>query len=138
MAQNKTTENENSVTDFINAVPDERKRKDSLHLVKLFEQQTGLKAKMWGPAIIGFGSCHYKYESGREGDMPLAGFSPRKNSITLYLETRFPEREMLLKSFGKHKTSKACIYVNKLDDVDEEVLKQLIEKSVVHAKKLYL
>ena len=136
MAENKTTENENSVTDFINAVDDERKRKDSFRIVELFEQQTGLKAKMWGTAIIGVGSYHYKYDSGREGDMPLAGFSPRKNAISFYIGN-FPGRETMLESLGKHTMSKACIYVKKLDDIDEEILKKIISASVEHTKKTY-
>src|SRR4051812_24857490 len=110
MAKNKTTETESSVADFINGLDDAQKQIDSLQLIEMFKSQTGLEAKMWGPSIIGFGSCHYKYASGREGDAPLTGFSPRKNAISLYLWPVFPEKEPLLEKFGKHKTGKSCIY----------------------------
>ncbi len=137
MAKNKTTENENSVTDFINSVEDETKRNDSFRITELMQEQTGLEPKMWGPAIIGFGTYHYVYESGREGDMPIVAFSPRKQSITLYLASNFPGREALLKKFGKHTTSKACIYIKKLADVDIEILKKMIKASVEYMKNKY-
>lgn len=137
MAKNKTTENENSVTDFINSVEDETKRNDSFRITDIMQEQTGLEPKMWGPAIIGFGTYHYVYESGREGDMPLVAFSPRKQSITLYLVSNFPGRDALLKKFGKHTTSKACIYIKKLADIDIEILKQMIKTSVEYMKNKY-
>lgn len=96
MAKNKTTETSGSVTDFINKVADETKRKDSFRIVEIIEKQTGLKAKMWGTAIVGFGSYHYKYDSGHEGDAPLVGFSPRANAIVLYLASGFQKKEELL------------------------------------------
>jgi len=135
--QNKTTENEGSVTDFINSVADETKRADSFKIVELIEQHTGIPAKMWGPAIVGFDSYHYKYDSGREGDAPLFGFSPRANAISLYLANDFPERDELLARFGKHTTAKACVYIKKLSDVDTEVLKTMAEKSMKYIKEKY-
>jgi hypothetical protein len=135
MAENITTENKNNVKKFIASVPDETKRKDSLEIVKMMETLSGYKAKMWGTAIIGFGSVHYKYDSGREGDMPEIGFSPRKAAISFYLSSKFEGRDALLKKFGKHKTAKSCIYVKKLDDIDREVLKKMIQGSLNYRKK---
>jgi len=137
MAKNKTTETEASVDDFINAVKDETKRKDSFELVKLFKQQTGLDAKMWGPSIVGFGTYHYKYESGREGDAPLAAFSPRAAALTIYLCAHFDQREALLQQLGKHKTEKGCIYIKKLADIDIDTLKKMIANNIKHIKVLY-
>ncbi|GAA4307644.1 hypothetical protein GCM10023149_01240 [Mucilaginibacter gynuensis] len=137
MAKQKTTETEVSVTDFINNVADEQKRKDSFRLVKIFEEQTGFKAKMWGPSIIGFGSYHYKYASGHEGDAPLTGFAPRKPSISLYMMVGFEGKDELLARFGKYKAAKGCIYIKKLDDVDTEVFKDIISASVKAVKALY-
>lgn len=129
---NKTTENEGSVTDFINKVENETKRSDCFKIIELFKKQTKLEPKMWGPAIVGFGTCHYKYESGREGDMPLVAFSPRKNDLVLYLSSVFEQRDELLKQFGKHKTGKSCIYVKKLEDVNTDVLKKMVTNSIKH------
>lgn len=137
MAQNKTTENELSVTDFINTVPDETKRTDCFALSHIITETTGFNAKMWGTAIVGFGSYHYKYESGREGDAPLVGFSPRKAAIALYLSAHFKNRDELLARFGKHKTAKACIYVKKMSDIDIPVLREMILNSVAHTSNLY-
>ena len=137
MAENKTKETKNSVTAFIKKIADETKRKDSLRIIELMQEQTGLEPKLWGPSIIGFGSYHYKYESGREGDAPIIGFSPRANAITLYLCSSFEKRAELLEQFGKHKTSKACIYVKKLEDIKIPVLKKMIQLSVKHMKKKY-
>lgn len=137
MAKNKTTENEASVADFISNVADETKRNDSFKIVELMEEQSGYPAKMWGPAIVGFGSYHYKYDSGHEGDAPMAGFSPRVNAITLYLATDYPGHQELLARFGKHTTSKACIYVKKLADIDTEVLKKMVSESVKYMKEKY-
>lgn len=132
MAKNKTFETIESVSDFLDRLDSEIKKNDSLLICDLMKEATGHEAKMWGPSIIGFGSMHYKYESGHEGDVPLIGFSPRKNAMTLYMASNFPEKEELLKNFGKHKLSKSCIYVNKLKDIDVGVLKQLIKASVSH------
>lgn len=137
MAENQTKETNNSVKAFINKVTDETKRKDSFTLIELMEKESGFPAKLWGPAIVGFGSYHYKYESGREGDAPMAGFSPRVQSISIYLATNFEGREELLKQFGKHKVSKACIYVKKLEDIDMAVLRKMVKLSVKYMKKKY-
>ncbi len=137
MAKNKTTETEQSVIDFINAVPDEAKRKDAFELLKIMETQTQFEPKMWGPSIIGFGSYHYKYASGHEGDAPLAAFSPRKDAVSLYLNSDFENKEELLSKFGKHKAGKGCIYIKKLTDIDIEILKQMISLSIASIQKLY-
>jgi hypothetical protein len=134
MAKNKTTETSKSATDFINAVPDETKRKDSFQIVEMMRKISGFDPKMWGPSIIGFGSYHYKYESGREGDAPMLGFSPRKAEIVLYLALGEDDREKLLKQFGKHKTGKGCIYFKKLEDVNVDVLKEMIKVTVENKK----
>ena len=137
MAKNKTTETTDSVSDFLNTIADDTKRNDSFKLVEIMEQETGYKAKMWGPAIVGFGSYHYIYESGREGDAPLAGFSPRKAEISLYLSQDFEEKQKLLTNFGKHKTGKGCIYIKKLQDIDEAILRQMITSSINYMKNKY-
>lgn len=137
MAKNKTTETQNSVIDFINTVEDLTKRNDSFELVKLMQEQTGYEPKMWGPAIIGFGSYHYKYASGHEGDAPLVGFSPRKDAVSLYLCSSFESKEELLSKFGKHKAGKGCIYIKKIADIDIEILKKMISYSVENLNKLY-
>jgi hypothetical protein len=134
---NKTTETQNSVDDFLNAVADETKRNDSFQLKELMEKHTGFEAKMWGPAIVGFGSYHYKYASGREGDAPLVGFSPRAKEISLYLYQDFTEKEKLLQQFGKHRTGVGCIYVKKLQDINIEVLAKLITSSVKYLQQKY-
>ena len=136
-SQNKTTETTASVNGFIDAVDDETKRDDSRRLVKLMKALTGHEAKMWGPSIVGFGSYHYKYASGREGDAPLVGFSPRKNEISIYLNTDFPDKEKLLQQFGKHRAGAGCIYVKKLADIDEAILGKLISASVKSIQKMY-
>ncbi|HEY1193767.1 DUF1801 domain-containing protein [Flavobacterium sp.] len=137
MAKNKTTETQNSVTDFINAVENEAKRNDAFELLKIIQETTGFEPKMWGPSIIGFGSYHYKYESGHEGDAPLAGFSPRKTAMTVYFYLPEENREELLSQLGKHTSSKACIYIKKLTDIDIEILKKIILLSVEYTQKLY-
>ena len=134
---NKTTETTNSVTDFLNSVADETKRADSFQLVQLMKEQTGFEAKMWGPAIVGFGSYHYKYASGREGDAPLVGFSPRAKELSLYLAQDFTEKEKLLKDLGKHRTGAGCIYVKKLQDINIDVLGKMINNSVTHLQQQY-
>ncbi|QPH41384.1 DUF1801 domain-containing protein [Pedobacter endophyticus] len=137
MAENKTKENDNSVIDFLNTIEDDAKRSDCFKIVEIMSESTGFEAKMWGSAIIGFGSYHYRYESGRAGDAPLAGFSPRKKEIALYFSAQFKNREQLLAEFGKHKTGKACVYINKLSDVDADVFKKMIENSVNEIKSTY-
>lgn len=133
----KTKLNDGDVHKFLNSVKDAQKREDSKKLLKIFEQETGEKAKMWGSAIVGFGSYHYKYAPGQVGDWPLAGFSPRVQNLTLYLSTGFEQYadfygydpEPLLKKLGKHTTGKVCLYIKHLSDVDEKVLRQLIRES---------
>lgn len=138
MAKNKTTETESSVVDFVNAfVEDESKRNDAFELIKIIQEVTLFEPKMWGPSIIGFGSYHYKYASGRKGDAPLVGFSPRKSAISLYIYIVPENRDELLSKLGKHKPSKGCIYIKKLADIDIEVLKNIISLSLEHLKKLY-
>ena len=137
MTKNKTTQTSISVHDFINAVKDETKRKDSIGLIQLLKKQTGLEPKMWGPSIVGFGSHHYKYESGREGDSPNIAFSPRASSIAIYLSGNFDERETLLEKFGKYKSDKGCVHIKALADIDKDVLKKMIANHIKHIKELY-
>ncbi|MBT2684757.1 DUF1801 domain-containing protein [Bacillus sp. ISL-37] len=137
MYELKTKENDNSVIEFIENVDSPKKREDAYRLLDIFTETTGYPAKMWGPSIIGFGSYHYKYESGHEGDAPLVGFSPRKAKISLYFATGDTEREALLKEFGKHTSGKACVYINKIADIDVDVLKALIHQSVAFLKERY-
>jgi hypothetical protein len=133
MATNKTSQTDESVLAFIDRIEDETKRTDALSIVKLFEKQTHLKPKMWGPSIIGFGGYAYKYDSGHEGTAPLLGFSARKTSHVFYLSGNFDGREEMLKKLGKHKTGKGCVYVNKLADINVDVLKEMIDASLVHS-----
>ena len=137
MAKIKTTETLKSVDKFINAVADETKRNDSFRIIELIKNQIGFEPKMWGPSIVGFGSYHYKYDSGHEGDMPLAAFSPRSTAIVFYFCGYFEKRNELLKRFGKHKTSKVCVYVKKLDDINIDILKKMVSASVKQIQSLY-
>src|ERR1022692_297528 len=130
MAENKTKPTKQSVAEFIDALTDETRRADAKALLKLMQSATSEKPQMWGPSIIGFGSYHYTYESGREGDMPLAGFSPRKAATVLYGVTGFSDAEALLAKLGKYSTGKGCLYIKKLADVDHKVLESLAVKSV--------
>lgn len=125
MAENKTKPNKVSVTEFIDALPDPARRADAKALVKIMQSATGEKPKMWGPSIIGFGSCHYKYESGREGHMPLIGFSPRKAANVLYGVIGSDDGKALLAKLGKHTTGKGCLYIKKLTEVDQKVLGEM-------------
>jgi hypothetical protein len=130
MAVNKTKPTELSVAAFIDALTDQERRADAKALVKLMENAAGEKPKMWGPSIIGFGNYHYKYESGREGDMPVIAFSPRKAANVLYRTTGFDKAAALLAKLGNHTTGKGCLYIRKLSEVDQQVLKALLVKSV--------
>jgi hypothetical protein len=130
MAENKTKPTKLSVTAFINALPDETRRGDAKALVKLMQGAEGEKPQMWGPSIIGFGTCHYRYDSGREGDMPLVGFSPRKAATVLYSLIGSSDSKALLPKLGKHTTGKGCLYIKKLTDVDQQVLKAMVVKSI--------
>jgi hypothetical protein len=139
MSELKTRVNDASVSDFINTVDDEVKKQDSLQLVELYAKITGKKPKMWGSSIIGFGQYHYKSDrSKQEGDWPLAGFSPRKQNLTLYITTGFDEYASLLDRLGKHKTSKGCLYIKRLSDVNQDVLEDIIRKSFADAAQKYL
>jgi hypothetical protein len=133
MAEIKTKVNEASVDEFLSTVENEQKRKDCFEIIKIMQQVTKEEPKMWGPAIIGFGSCHYKYESGREGDMPQIAFSPRKQNITLYIDVGNNSDNPLLKKLGKYTTAKVCLYIKKLADVDRNVLQELIADSFKRA-----
>jgi hypothetical protein len=137
MAKNKTQETELSVNDFILKIEDETKRTDAFTLLELLENVSGFKAKLWGPSIIGFGSYHYKYESGHEGDAPILAFSPRATALTVYLASSVEEREPLLAHLGKHKASKGCLYIKKLKDVELEVLKNILINQIAFIKKQY-
>jgi hypothetical protein len=130
MADNKTKPTKLSVPAFIDAITDQTRREEAKALVKLMQSAAGEKPKMWGPSIIGFGSYHYTYDSGREGDMPLVGFAPRKAANVLYNMTGFEGAEALLAKLGRHSTGKGCLYIKKLTDVDQQVLTALVVKSV--------
>lgn len=134
MAEIKTKPTSVSVDKFIKAVPDEQKREDSYVLIDMMKKITKEEPRMWGPSIIGFGTCHYKYESGHEGDMPLAGFSPRKAAISVYLSCDLPQNTALLKKLGKHKMTVSCLYIKRLSDIDIKVLKELIVESYKDTK----
>jgi Domain of unknown function (DU1801) len=137
MAKNKTTENTLNVSDFLQSITDENKRKDCTSLVELLQAQTGFEAKMWGSAIIGFGSYHYQYDSGRKGDFMLVGFSPRAAAISVYLSEDFEHREELLNRLGKHKADKACIHIKKLADIDIAVFQEMVNKHIERVQELY-
>ena len=130
MADNKTKPTKLSVAACIDALTDQTRRTDAKALVKLMQSAAGEKPKMWGPSIIGFGSYHYRYESGREGDMPIIGFSPRKPATVLYNLIGSSDSAALLAKLGKHSTGKGCLYIKKLSDVDQKVLRTLAAKSV--------
>lgn len=136
-AENKTKPTGTSVTAFIGAVDNEMRKRDAKTLLAMMKKITGEKAKMWGPSIIGFGEYHYKYESGREGDMLNVGFSPRKANLALYVMGSIAEDDPLRDKLGKYKTGKSCLYINKLEDVDLAVLEKLITKSYKATLKKY-
>lgn len=137
MAELKTKPNHQSVTDFLNAIESEQKRNDSFELLDLMKSITNCEPKMWGDSIIGFGSYHYVYDSGREGDWFLTGFSPRKRNFSLYIMAGFTRYQELLNQLGKHKTGKSCLYINKLEDIDLNILQELIEESVKYMRDKY-
>ncbi|WP_153723092.1 DUF1801 domain-containing protein [Sporosarcina cascadiensis] len=137
MYELKTKRTDDSVIEFIESVENPKKREDAYRLLDIFTDTTGYGAKMWGPSIIGFGSYHYVYKTGHEGDAPLVGFSPRKAKISLYFTTGDAERERLLERFGKHTSGKACVYINKVEDIDVDVMKELIGQSVIFLEELY-
>ena len=137
MAELKTKRNDQSVEDFLNSVEDKKKREDSFTILKLMKEVTGTEPHMWGGSIVGFGSYHYKYESGREGDWFLTGFSPRKQNLTLYIMSGFRRYDELMKKLGKYKTGKSCLYIKKLEDIDINILKELVAQSVDHVSKTH-
>ena len=137
MAKNKTIETKASVKSFLATIKDEKRRSDCAAIVNIMKEQTGHEPKMWGTAIVGFGSYHYKYESGREGDAPMAGLASRVNGIVLYLASEPGEKETLLKNFGKHKVGGGCVYINKLEDIDTTILSKLIKNSIKYYQKKY-
>jgi hypothetical protein len=137
MAALKTTPNHRSVKAFLDSIDDEKKRQDSYRILELMKQVTGEEAQMWGDSIVGFGSYHYKYASGREGDWFLTGFSPRKQTITLYIMAGFDQYEALMNQMGKYKTGKACLYIKKLEDINTQTLRELVKQSVEHVANTY-
>jgi hypothetical protein len=137
MAALKTTPNHRSVKAFLDSIDDEKKRQDSYRILELMKQVTGEEAQMWGDSIVGFGSYHYKYASGREGDWFLTGFSPRKQAITLYIMAGFDQYEALMNQMGKYKTGKACLYIKKLEDINTQTLRELVKQSVEHVANTY-
>jgi hypothetical protein len=134
MPENKTKPTEVSVTAFLEALPDQGRRADARALVKLMQGATQEKPKMWGPSIIGFGTYHYKYESGREGDAPVVGFSPRKAALVLYGLNSASDAEALRAKLGKHTSGKGCVYIKKLADVDLRTLETLVAESAKATK----
>ena len=137
MAELKTKRNEQSVEDFLNAIKDETRREECHVIAKLMGDVTGHKPKMWGTSIVGFGSYHYKYASGREGDWPMIAFSPRKQNLTLYIMPGFERHDELMKKLGKHSVGKSCLYIKRLDDIHFPTLKKLVSESVKYMKKKY-
>jgi hypothetical protein len=137
MADNKTKPTNLSVAAFIDKLADRTRRADAETLVQLMQSAAGENAKTWGPSIIGFGSYHYRYDSGREGDMPVIAFSPRKAATVLYNMNGFSDSETLRAKLGKHATGKGCLYIKKLADVDQQVLEALIVKSVAAVRARY-
>ncbi|MEJ2603506.1 MAG: DUF1801 domain-containing protein [Gammaproteobacteria bacterium] len=135
MTELKTTRNRASVQEFLRSVENDKRRKDARVVLKLMREITGESPKMWGSSIVGFGSYHYRYESGREGDWMLTGFSPRKQALTLYIMDGFSRHEESMRKLGKYKTGKSCLYVNKLEDIDLDVLRQLIADSVANMRQ---
>jgi len=135
-SQLKTQRTRASVKAFLDGVADEKKRKDAYAISALMQDVTGEKPAMWGSSIVGFGSYHYKYESGQEGDWPLVGFSPRKDNLTLYIVPGFKDYAELLGKLGKHKKAVSCLYIKSLDDIDVPTLKSLVRQSVQQMKKI--
>jgi hypothetical protein len=135
MAQNKTVETDASVAEYIAKIADEKRRQDFGEAVKIIAENTGFEPKMWGEHIVGFGAYHYKYESGREGDSPLAALASRASSITFYLGSKFKDYDELVAKFGKHKISGGCFHVKKLADIDTNVLIEMVKNSIEQTKK---
>ena len=132
MAELKTQPTQDSVVDYLNNIENEKKRADSFAILELMAEVTGAEPKMWGDSIIGFGVYRYKYKSGRQGEWFLTGFAPRKQNLTIYIMSGFSTYDQLLGDLGKHKTGKSCLYINKLEDIDMVVLRDLVKQSVKH------
>lgn len=132
MAENKTQMTDASVDDFLSGLGDERKRQDSLALIAMMRQATGAEPKLWGPSMIGFGTYRYRYQSGREGDWFLVGFSPRKQNLTIYINGGFDPHAALMERLGKHTTGKGCLYIKRLSDIDQEALRELAQRSIAY------
>ena len=130
MAELKTKPTDQSVADFLNQIAEPERRADCLAVAKIMEEITGKKPKMWGPSIVGFGTYHYKYASGREGDWPVTGFSPRKKDLTLYIMMGFEKHRDLMEKLGKHSTGKSCLYIKRLSDIHVPTLKKLLKASL--------
>ncbi|MCM4172121.1 DUF1801 domain-containing protein [Arenibacter sp. TNZ] len=135
MSENKTKPNNKSVISFLNSFESKEKRKDAYALLELFKRTTNEPAVMWGESIVGFGSYHYKYDSGREGDMPLTGFSPRKLNFSIYIMSGLSKQQKVLEQLGPHKTGKSCLYIKRLSDIDLDVLSELVNSSYLHFKR---
>ncbi|MGB3626337.1 MAG: DUF1801 domain-containing protein [Henriciella sp.] len=136
-SENKTTQTDVSPEAFINSIEHPVRRQDGLRLLEIFAEETNLAPKMWGPSIIGYGRYHYKYDSGREGDFLLTGFSPRKTSLVLYILPGYDDLKDQLARLGKHKVGKSCLYINKLADVDEDVLREMIRFDMQYMRAKY-
>ena len=137
MADNKTRPTRASVTAFMTAIRDPEMRTDTKKVAAMMRRATGKRARMWGPGIVGYGSYHYRYESGREGDFMITGFAPRKQALTIYIMPGFERFQGLMSKLGRYKTGKSCLYVKRLADVDETVLEQLIHESVGYMRAHY-
>lgn len=135
MAENKTQPTGASVDEFLADVENDRRRQDARAVLDLMREATGEEPVMWGDSIVGFGQYHYSYDSGREGDWFLAGFAPRKSNLVVYIMSGFPRHAELMDKLGKHRTGSSCLYINKLDDVDLDVLRELVNQSVEHMRK---
>ena len=137
MSQLKTTQNDADVNEFLDAVENPRRRADARQVLDLIQAVTGEPPKMWGTSIVGFGSYHYRYASGREGDWPIVGFSPRKQNLVIYIMPGFSDYGELLGRLGKYRTGKSCLYINKLEDVDLTLLEELVRESVAEMRRRY-
>lgn len=137
MAELKTKPTDRDVENFLSSIEDDQRKNDCYAVLNIMQEVTGQEAKMWGKSMVGFGSYHYKYDSGREGDWFLTGFSPRKQALTLYIMAGFSQYDTLMEKLGKYKTGKSCLYVKRLDDIDESVLRELIRQSVKHVAEKY-
>lgn len=137
MAELKTKQNSASVAAFLAVIDDPQQRSDARKIAALMRAASGSRAKMWGTSIVGFGSYHYKYASGREGDWPVVGFSPRKQNLSLYIMAGFSQFDALLAKLGKHKVGKSCLYIRRLADVDEKVLRKLVDASIKYMRGKY-